>query len=162
MKLSKVMSYQGIGGIYFPFTGEANVNILRPEYMLPFTATHEMAHQRGFAREDEANFVGYLAATMHPDYDFQYSGVMVILQTFMYIFEEHDQETYQELKKKCSPGVARDMGAWEEYLRQYQGWASQTTDRMNHIYLQMNAQSDGIQSYGRVADLLYAYYQEAF
>jgi len=48
------MSYLGIGGVYFPFTGEANVNISMPHTSIPFTACHEMAHQIGFAREDEA------------------------------------------------------------------------------------------------------------
>jgi len=37
-----------------PFTGEANVNISMPHTSIPFTACHEMAHQIGFAREDEA------------------------------------------------------------------------------------------------------------
>ena len=55
-----MLSYLGISGIFIPFTCEANVNATLPDWEIPFTACHELAHQRGFAREDEANYVGYL------------------------------------------------------------------------------------------------------
>jgi len=63
----------------FPFTGEANVNISMPHTSIPFTACHEMAHQIGFAREDEANFIAYIACKNHPSPDFQYSGILSAL-----------------------------------------------------------------------------------
>jgi len=72
--LSPLMSYLGIGGIFIPYTCEANVNATLPDWEIPFTSAHELAHQRGFAREEEANYVGYLACRAHPDRDFQYSG----------------------------------------------------------------------------------------
>jgi len=158
--LSKVMSYQGIGGIYFPFTAEANVNISEPHFMIPFTASHEMAHQRGFAREDEANYIGYIASIMHPDYDFQYSGTMVALQYSMNALGRQDINRYNLLREEYSQGVARDFQAWYEHCRQYEGFASRTTDRINNAYLQANAQSDGVQSYGRMVDLLLAHYRD--
>ncbi|NLT95954.1 MAG: DUF3810 domain-containing protein [Clostridia bacterium] len=68
--LSKLMAYAGISGVYFPFTGEANVNILIPDSLFLVTIAHDMAHQRGFAREDEANFIAYLTCSSHPDIDF--------------------------------------------------------------------------------------------
>ena len=40
--LSKVLSYLGISGVYFPFTGEANVNTLLPDALLPSTICHEL------------------------------------------------------------------------------------------------------------------------
>jgi hypothetical protein len=58
---SPVLSWLGITGIYSPFTAEPNVNMNVPDPDLPFTASHELAHARGFAREDEANYLGSLA-----------------------------------------------------------------------------------------------------
>src|SRR5207237_4159011 len=72
--LSPLMSYLGIAGIFIPFTGEANVNATLPDCEIPFTACHELAHQRGYAREDEANYIAYRACRAHPDRDFRYSG----------------------------------------------------------------------------------------
>lgn len=158
--LSKVMSYQGIGGIYFPFTAEANVNISEPHFMIPFTASHEMAHQRGFAREDEANYIGYITSIMHPDYDFKYSGTMVALQYSMNALARQDIDRYNRLREGYSEGVVRDFQAWREHCRRYEGFVSRTTDRVNNAYLQANAQSDGVQSYGRMVDLLLAHYQD--
>ncbi len=51
---SILMNYLGIGGFYFPWTGEANYNRLLPAPMLPHTVAHEKAHQRGITSEDEA------------------------------------------------------------------------------------------------------------
>lgn len=158
--LSVVLSYQGIGGVYFPFTGEANVNVSEPHFMIPFTASHEMAHQRGFAREDEANYIGYLACIMHPDKDFRYSGTMAALQYSMNALRRHDMERYQRLRAEYSEGVARDFKAWSEHCRKYDGFIRETTDRINDTYLQANAQSDGVQSYGRMVDLLLAHYRD--
>ncbi len=157
--LSIVLSYQGISGIYFPFTGEANVNIYEPHFIIPFTASHEMAHQRGFAREDEANYIGHLACIMHPDMDFQYSGIMVALQYSMNALARQDIDRYRMLKGKYSSGIRRDFNAWSEQCRKYDGFLKTTTDRINDAYLQSNIQRDGVQSYGRMVDLLLAHYR---
>ncbi|MFN8548796.1 MAG: DUF3810 family protein [Candidatus Eisenbacteria bacterium] len=58
--LGELLSRCGINGIYIPFTGEAAV-CAPPEPEQPFVMAHEMAHQRGIAREDEANFTSWLA-----------------------------------------------------------------------------------------------------
>lgn len=158
--LSKVMSYQGIGGIYFPFTAEANVNISQPPFMIPFTACHEMAHQRGFAREDEANYIGYFTSIMHPDHDFQYSGTMAALRYSMNALARQDMDIYSLLKGQYSEGVARDFAAWNEYCEKHEGFIRETTDRVNDRYLQVQGQADGVQSYGRMVDLLLAHYRD--
>ncbi len=158
--LSVVLSYQGIGGIYFPFTGEANVNISEPHFIIPFTASHEMAHQRGFAREDEANYIGHLACVMHPDKDFQYSGIMAALQYSMNALARQDVGSYRVLREGYSDGVRRDFDAWSEHCKKYDGALRRTTDRINDAYLQSNIQRDGVQSYGRMVDLLLAHYRD--
>lgn len=159
---SHIMSYQGIGGIYFPFTAEANVNALRPEFMIPFITTHEMAHQRGFAREDEANFIGYIASVMHPHYDFQYSGVMLGLLYAMEVLEEQDKTLHGKLTALYSPGIQRDLEARDSHYEQYRGLISRVSNRVNHVFLQANGQNEGIQSYGLVVDLLIARYRDSF
>ena len=56
---SEGLSEANITGVYFPFTGEANLNVSAPDLFFASAAVHETAHQRGFAREDEANFLAY-------------------------------------------------------------------------------------------------------
>ena len=44
---STALSAMDFTGFYFPFTGEANLNVDCPASFLPSTIVHEMAHQRG-------------------------------------------------------------------------------------------------------------------
>lgn len=157
--LSEKMSYTGITGIYMPYTGEANVNINMTDYMLPCTAAHEMAHQRGFAREDEANYIAYVTCTMHPDADFQYSGVMLGVIYSMNALADTDMEMYKQLVKKYSPGVRRDLVNDNEFWKKYKGKVEETANKVNNTYLKSNGQQDGVQSYGRMVDLLLAEYK---
>jgi len=158
--LSKLMNYTGISGIYFPFTGEANVNISIPDSFLPCTASHEMAHQRGFSREDEANYISYLACTAHPDVNFKYSGMLLALTYSMNALYNSDQSLYLKLSKNYSKGVRRDLAEINEFWAQYEGPVERTTDRINNTYLKANNQKDGVKSYGRMVDLLIAEYRQ--
>jgi hypothetical protein len=154
--LSQQLCYTGISGIYFPYTGEANVNTLVPDSMLPSTTCHEMAHQRGFAREDEANFIAYLTCKAHKDVDFQYSGYLLATIYSMNALYEYDIDRYHELYSKYSDGVKRDLKYHSEFWKQFEGPAEELQEKINDTYLKSNKQTDGIYSYGRMVDLLLA------
>lgn len=154
--LSEGLSYMGISGIYFPFTSEANVNISMPYSMIPVTAAHEMAHQRGFAREDEANYIAYLTCSLHPDDEFKYSGTLLGLIYSMNKLYEYAPEKHKALSSKYSLGVKRDLKAISEYWRKYEGPVEKASSKLNNTYLKSNMVEDGVHSYGRMLDLLLA------
>ena len=156
---SESMCYTGISGIYFPFTAEANVNIAIPYSMLPSTTCHEMAHQRGFAREDEANYISYLVCNIHPDIDFKYSGTLLALLHSMNALYRYDSEKYQELQAMYSDGLKSDLNYLRKFWEKYEGPVEKTSTRINNAYLKSNLQEDGIYSYGRMVDLLLAEYR---
>lgn len=158
--LSKELSYTGITGVYMPYTGEANVNINITDLLLPATAAHEAAHQRGFAREDEANYIAYLTCTMHKDIDFQYSGTMLALIYSMNALYDKDITAYKELIKSYSEGVKKDLKYDSEFWSRYEGKVEELSDKVNNSYLKSNGQEDGVQSYGRMVDLLLAEYRQ--
>ncbi len=74
--VSEILSYMHITGVYSFFTGEANINVNFPDYTTPYTAAHEMAHQRGIAREDEANMVAFLVCIGSNDSYIRYSAYL--------------------------------------------------------------------------------------
>lgn len=154
--LSKWWSYTGTAGMYFPFTGEANVNMAMPDFNIPVTACHEMAHQRGFAREDEANYLAYLACTQHPDIEFQYSGLVMALSQSMRALYQADADAFNTLRAQYDPGLVRDLEANRDFWQAFSGPVEQLSERMNDAYLKSNRQADGVQSYGRMVDLLLA------
>ncbi|MDF2700529.1 MAG: hypothetical protein K0Q49_2088 [Haloplasmataceae bacterium] len=158
--LSEPMLYTGIVGVYFPFTAEANVNVATPILFTPIDALHEMAHQRGFASEDEANYIAYLTATAHPDIDFQYSGTLSALTSTMNALWSYDPEGAAELVAMYSDGLKRDLTNYNVFWKDYAGEVSDVANDVNDSYLKGNGQTDGVQSYGRVVDLLLAHYRK--
>jgi hypothetical protein len=157
--ISRWMSYTGITGVYMPYTGEANVNTNQPDFELLFTASHEMAHQRGFAREDEANYIAYLACTMNPEVDYQYSGVMLALINSMNALARIDFEAYSKLHNKYSSGLSRDIEYSRNFWKRYSGVVEKVSTEVNDKYLRSNGQDAGVNSYGMMVDLLLAEYK---
>ncbi len=153
---STAMSYMGISGIYFPFTAEANVNVDIPDSMLPATTCHELAHQRGFAREDEANYIAWVACNSSSDPDFRYSGALLALIHTMNAYHRHYPEKAAELSRMIGEGVRRDLAAISEYWQSYEGKIEEISSDINDTYLKSNHQQDGVKSYGRMVDLLIA------
>ncbi|MEG2017962.1 MAG: DUF3810 domain-containing protein [Clostridium sp.] len=155
---SEFFNYTGITGIYFPYTAQAGVNINAPLMTVPATTLHEMAHQRGFAREDEANFIAFLVSTMHPDKNFQYSGYILALSNTGNALYSEDPELYKELSLKKSQGVEEDRQYRIDFWDKYSGKIEQVSSKVNNTYLKSNGVSDGEKSYGRMVDLLLDYY----
>lgn len=158
--LSTPMCYTGITGFYFPFTNEANINMAEPVSFLPFTTAHEMAHQLGFAKEDEANFISYLACINHPDINFQYSGTLSALSYSFNALRKNDPENYKKLILTCSSGVLNDIKYNQEFWDRYSGPVEKVGDKINDTYLKSQNQQSGTKSYGAMVDLLLAEYRK--
>lgn len=155
--LSSMLSKVGVSGIYSPFTGEPHVNTELADSELPFTVAHELAHQIGFAREDEANFLAILACRAHPDADYRYSGALQGAAYAMGALARVDLAGATELWAAAHPGILRDLAHSE------QKWTSSKSPgltkiswEMNHAYLRSQGVSKGTASYGAVVDLLLA------
>jgi len=154
--LSPLMSYAGLGGIFIPFTAEPNVNATLPDWEIPFTAAHEVAHQRGYAREDEANYVGYRACRAHPGRDFRYSGTFRAALYALSALAGPDRAAYARLRSTLPPPLIRDLTALSAWRRRYESRLGEVQDRINDVYLKTQGQAEGVQSYGRMVDLLLA------
>ncbi len=153
------MSMLQITGIFTPYTFEANINIAAPDYNIPATMCHELAHSRGFMREDEANFIGYLACRRSDSVDFQYSGIMLALVHSINRLYEVDYDAFMEVNQLMSEGVHLDFADNNAYWARFEGPVAEVSTAVNNTYLRVNNQSDGVQSYGRMVDLLLADYR---
>lgn len=105
--LSPVMDVVGVSGMYWPFTGEANVNAGVPLALLPFTACHEQAHQRGIAGEDEANFVAWLVCDASGDPLLQYSAHFAVLLYALNALAKTDPEVYEWVMENPEQPITR-------------------------------------------------------
>ena len=175
MMFSWLMSRTGYTGVYFALTGEANININMPEFLLPVTVAHELAHQLGVFAEDEANFVAVIACVTSENIAYEYAGYLMGLMRLMGTLAGVDYETWVEISDSLVDEVKRD---WQY---NYDYWQSQRTvdtgitfvdtvltavsetvsDSVDIVYdsfLRSNDQELGLRSYGEYIDLLVEYF----
>lgn len=157
---SKLLCYTGIAGIFIPYTVEANVNMEVTDAFLPVTAMHEAAHQRGFAREDEAEFIASLACIFSPDPYVQYSGTLSALQHALTALYHADPALYEKAINDLPEGILKDLNESDAFWEQFQGPVGQFSSTVNDVYLKANGMTDGSQSYGRMIDLLLALFDK--
>ena len=159
--LSEPWTYTHISGVYTYFTGEANINVNFPDYTLPYTAAHEMAHQRGIAREDEANFVAFLVCTASDDEYIRYSGYLNLYEYVSSALYSADKDAYAEVRAKLAPEARKEMAAYSAFFDKYrENVAANVTGAVNNAYLTIQG-TPGTKSYGMVVDLAVAYYRSA-
>ena len=142
-------NYMGYGGYYNPFTGEAQMNNHMPAFMLPFIAVHEKAHQLGYAKESEANFMGYLAAMQSKDSCLKYSAN---LEMFIYAnnaLRRSDSVAAKNNFKALSLIAVKDLKSYRAFVQQYQGPIDEFTTWFYTKFLRMNNQPEGMYSYNR-------------
>ena len=154
------MSRLEITGVYFPFTAEANVNIRASDFTIGAAMCHELSHMAGFMREDEANYLAWLACTRQDDPVLAYSGVMLALAYAGNALAKNDPQLYRAFCAELSEAVRRDQAADREYWAQFEDTkTSEFGEKMNDTYLKANAQKTGTKSYGAMVDLLLAEYR---
>ena len=158
--VSEILSFQGLTGVYSPFTVEANYNGDMTPYNIPFTVCHELSHLRGFMEEKEANFIAFLACIGSDRTDFQYSGYLSGWTYCMNALYRTDRETWQEVRGLLDERAETDVAANSEFWSSYEGVISETADRVNDTYLRVNGQADGVKSYDRMVDLIVAYFRD--
>ncbi len=159
MVASWLMSYFNYTGIYFPFTGEANINVHHPSMLVPSTIAHELAHQRGIASEQEANFVSVLYCTKSGDPVYDYSGSLMAFINLGNALYRYDKDAYAELWNRLPAEVIADMRANNAYWQQFESKAAEVSEKVYDNFLKSYGQELGVQSYGACVDLLIAYYQ---
>ena len=154
--MSKFMTQCGILGIFMPFTMESNINkdILLLE--LPSTMTHELAHQCGFMREDEANFIAYLACKQLEDPLMLYSGIFSAFYNSIHALNKIDPALSSEIIASLPKSVLSDWEQHKQFWAKQEGIISDISKEINNTYLKSNNQTDGIASYGKMVDLLLA------
>jgi hypothetical protein len=154
---SHIGHYFGFTGYYNPFTGEAQIKTTVPFFIKPFVATHEIGHQLGYAKENEANFVGFLACRLSPDPEFQYS---VYYDMYLYAVRElgrRDSVLAKSFQEKLDPQVKKDNAAMKNYLRRSANPIEPFVSRLYDSYLRWNNQPNGKWTYDQVVAWLIAY-----
>jgi len=145
--LDLIITRTGIEGYYSPPSGEANVNMRLPSVGLPFVTCHEISHELGVAREDEANLVGYLVSINSPDLNFQYSGYYNILRSVLIEIRIKSPEDFTTLYQKINKGTLADFHQEQEFWKKYNSEMSGYMGSAFDQFLKINNQPKGRDSY---------------
>ena len=158
---SKVLSLADFTGFFFPFTGEANVNTDFPTCLLPVTIAHELAHQRGVAREQEANFAAVLACLADGDPEYVYSAALLAYTHLGNALRGADPAAWKRVYASLDGRVLADFAADRAYWARFDTPARAVSNTVYEGFLQSYDQSLGLKSYGACVDLLVNYYDAA-
>ena len=163
---SEFFSQQYIMGYYFPFSMEANYNDLIYVTNKPATICHELSHLKGFIREDEANFIGYLACVDSGEPLFQYSAYLSVIAYLDHDFYKSvGEEEYWKHPAISTQVKKDDVFLTKEAWAQVENVSPLDTDMVQQASydflettLNLNGVEDGLDSYSRVVELLLWYY----
>lgn len=139
---------------------EGNYNRAMTAYNIPHTICHELSHLRGFMREDEANFIGYLACIGSDRRIFQYSGYLTGWVYAGNALARQDIDSYREIYGSLDPRAVEDLRDNSIFWNRYEGKVAQVSNQVNDTYLKINDQKEGVKTYGRMVDLMLAYHRE--
>lgn len=151
-----VMSFTGILGYYNPFTAEAQYNSQMPATSIPFTSAHESSHQLGFAREQEANFIGYLIGINSTNTELRYSTEYFTLKSLLRFIIDEDPAFVKTVLKNYSEGMKRDRAFEKAFVLRHQSWLDDIFGFTNNLFLKSNQQEGSI-TYSYFIDLLLNY-----
>lgn len=156
--LSEPMTYTHISGVYSFFTGEANINTNYPDFVIPYTAAHELAHQRGFARENEANFIAFIVCLESDNPYIKYSALINMYQYVSSSLATASIEYYYYINQTLDKRIAYELSSYSTFFDKYrESKASEITGTINNTFLTLQG-TEGTKSYGMVVDLAVAYY----
>jgi len=151
---SKIMSYTNFTGVFFPFAGESNLNVDCTASLIPATITHELAHQKNIAPEQEANFVGIMAAVTADDPVYRYSGALTAYIYLGNALYRADYDLWLALRNALHPLVRQDLDENSLYWDQFETKVADASEAVYTGFLQSYGQELGMRSYGACVDLL--------
>lgn len=156
--ISPLMTYTHISGVYSFYTGEANLNTNYPDYVCTYSAAHELAHQRGIAKEDEAGFIAFLVCTESQDPYLQYSGYLSMYSYLSSALYQADPDLHRQAASTLGDAAKGELAAYSVFFEKYRdNAASKVSDTVNDAYLQSQGTAGSV-SYGMVVDLAVSYY----
>ncbi|MEO8500180.1 MAG: DUF3810 family protein, partial [Vicinamibacteria bacterium] len=139
---------------YFPWTGEAQIDADMPRTLWPRVAAHEKAHQRGFARENEASAIAIITCLASPDPTVFYGGTLGLFVGFdrevAHVAPEARQRVWGMLPARVVDDLRREAAFWKVH----EGVAGKVSEKVNDTYLKAQGVKSGVNSYAEGTRLI--------
>lgn len=155
------LTYMGFSGYLNPLTNEAQVDGIIPLFIFPTTASHEVAHQLGYAAENEANFIGCLAAMNHDNVYFKYAGYTFALRFCLNEIYFRDPDLYKDMVANVDKGILKNYKEVRKFWEAHENPIEPFFKVFYGNFLKVNQQSKGMESYSYVVALITNYFDES-
>ena len=155
---STPLSYMGFSGYFNPFTNETQLNWHTPKNSQPITQAHEQAHQLGFAAENEANFIAFLATNENNNIFIKYSALTFALKHCLNDLFIKDLDSFNYLKSSVNYGVLKDFENRQKKWNYFKNPLEPLFKKIYNKFLNFNNQKIGIKSYSYVVAHIVNYY----
>jgi hypothetical protein len=150
--------YFGYTGYYNPFTAEAQLKTSIPVFMKPFVLNHEIAHQLGYAKENEASFVSFLICKNSNAIEVRYAAYYeLFFDAFYQFLPTKNVEHSISLIKNLDPRVLKDKKEEAIYHKRNRNFVAPIMTEAYDKYLKLNSQPKGMATYNEVIAWLIAY-----
>ncbi len=147
-------------GVYFPWTGECNVDAGLHPLELPHVMAHELAHSYGIGDEGTCNFIAYLACTQSQNDFIQYAGYLEYFTTLFVNYSKYDKVAALQYLRNLPPAVKADWNSIIENHQKYPNVLPKLRRATYNTYLKAQGIEEGIQNYNRVLMLVKAWEEQ--
>lgn len=154
------LTYMGFNGYLNPLTNEGQVNTIIVPFKIPTTASHEVGHQLGYAKENEANFLACLSTMNHPDDYFRYSGYTFALSHCLSELYFREPELTNTLMEDLNYGIKLNYQEVREFWERHKNPMEPVFMYTYNSFLRANNQPEGMKSYSYVVALLVNYFKD--
>ena len=117
---------------------------------------HETSHQLGFAREQEANFIGYLVGIQSQNTELKYSTEYYTLKSLLNSIIDEDETFVKTVLDEYSEGMKKDRQNEKEFFTKHESYLNQVFSFTNNLFLKTNQQEGSI-TYSYFIKLLVKY-----
>lgn len=145
-----ILDYTLTSGIFGPLFHEVHLNSRLLPVELPFVLAHEKAHQIGYAREGECNFLASLVCLTSDDPRARYSGQFGVIGRARF----HAYAAYDSLRVSVRPEVIEDFATVRNRMQRFYGPVAKWAEKWYDLYLKANQVEGGVENYDEVIDLL--------
>ncbi|MEM0992436.1 MAG: DUF3810 domain-containing protein [Bacteroidota bacterium] len=144
-------------GVYFPWTGECNLDAGLHPLEVPHVMAHELAHGYGFGDEGTCNFLAYLACTRSDNLIIKYAGHFEYYSTLAVNYRRYDRDAYLKQLRKLPAAVKADWNAIIVTHDKYPDILPKLRRATYDTYLKVQGIEEGIKNYNRVLMLVDAW-----
>lgn len=147
-------------GLYFPFSGQGQVDAGLHPLDIPYVMTHEMSHGLGYGDEGTCNFLAYMATTSSSNDFIRYAGHLSFWRTLASSYHRYRPEDYFRIRSDMPQKAIIDIKEIYATLDKYPDIMPDLRNKIYDSYLRMQGIDEGIKNYNRVVMLVYAWRQK--